>query len=132
MSHRSLPASTQPLRVLLVEDHPLNQMVVANMLEDLGHAVDVANDGQDALGYLQPADAHYDWVLTDLQMPNMDGFALSRWLRDHAVWHDVRIVGMTANAHAQDWQACANAGMDHLLTKPFEAQALQAVLRPQT
>ena len=74
------PASLRPLRVLLAEDHPVNQRVAAHMIERLGHHVTIAGDGRQAVEACALAD--YDLVLMDLQMPVMDGFEALRALRE--------------------------------------------------
>ncbi len=76
-------APAAQLALLLVEDHPINQVVMREQLENLGQKVDLASDGPEAL--LMASGRHYDLVLTDLQMPGMDGFTLARRLRDAAL-----------------------------------------------
>jgi PAS domain S-box-containing protein len=126
-------ALTRGRRVLLVEDNPVNQEVARAMLEDLGCAVRVADNGQRALEAL--ADESFDLVLMDCQMPEMDGFeALRRFRTSHGVAGtfatplDTPIVALTANALAGDSEACLAAGFTDYLAKPVKQQQLAALL----
>ncbi len=126
--------------VLLVEDNPVNQDVTATMLERTGCEVDSVSDGRAALERL--AARAYDVVLMDCQMPEMDGFAVTRAIRarerdgapsmrDGAGEPAGRlpIVALTANAMRGDRERCLAAGMDDYLSKPFSERQLRAVLR---
>ena len=141
---RSSPAASPPTRarscgppgragrspgcVLLVEDNPVNQEVASEMLRSLGCDVHVAEDGVQALEIL--ANAHYDVVLMDCQMPRMDGFEATRALRAREdEGQRTPIVALTANAMEGDREACLAAGMDDYLPKPFDRDALRGVLR---
>nr|MBA2464247.1 response regulator [Nocardioidaceae bacterium] len=117
-----------PLRVLLVEDNVVNQSVGRAMLARLGHLVDVADNGRDALhGVQQNA---YDVVLMDVHMPVMDGLeatsAMRAQLPDDRQPH---IIALTASSLDQDRQACADAGMDGFLLKPVRLAQLADALR---
>jgi CheY-like chemotaxis protein len=115
--------------VLVVEDNPVNCMVVQAMLEQLGMAVLLANDGGQAVELLR--DQPIDLVLMDCQMPVMDGYEATRRIRGsgHARAR-VPIVALTAHALADDRQRCEAAGMDDYLPKPVTSDALaQALLR---
>ncbi|MFG6111345.1 ATP-binding protein [Stenotrophomonas nematodicola] len=108
------------LHVLVAEDNPINQMILREQLEQLGcHAV-VASDGDEALGYW--AQRRFDAVLTDVNMPHIDGYALTRLLRADGV--RVPIIGATANAAPEERERCRSAGMDSCLVKPISLQAL--------
>lgn len=113
------------LRVLVVEDHPHNRQLLRGQLERLGCAVQLASDG--AQGLAACAAGAFDVVLTDVQMPVMDGYALSRRLR--AAGNPVRIVALTANAGDGEAGRCHAAGMDRCLVKPVLLQALAACLQ---
>ncbi len=122
------PIGEAPLRVLLVEDNPVNQRVVLLMLRALGCSTDVANNGVEALIRLEQRD-DYRVILLDVQMPEMDGFECAR--RIVATWGDrrPRIIALTANALDGDRQACLDAGMDDYLSKPLRREALADKLK---
>jgi signal transduction histidine kinase/DNA-binding response OmpR family regulator/HPt (histidine-containing phosphotransfer) domain-containing protein len=113
--------------VLLAEDNLVNQRVAVKMLEQLGCTVDVASNGARALEALEHA--HYDLVLMDCQMPEMDGFEATRAIRAReTVGIRTPIVAMTANAMAGDRELCLEAGMDGYLTKPVRPDELAATV----
>ncbi|MGQ0711935.1 MAG: response regulator [Rhodoferax sp.] len=118
-------------RLLLVEDNALNQQVACELLQDAGFAVDVAENGQVALESVlgaQQAQRGYDLVLMDMQMPVMDGLSATRCIRATLSADVLPIVAMTANALQADRDACLEAGMDDVVTKPIEPDALWAAL----
>jgi signal transduction histidine kinase/ligand-binding sensor domain-containing protein/CheY-like chemotaxis protein/HPt (histidine-containing phosphotransfer) domain-containing protein len=113
--------------VLVAEDQPLNREVAIGMLAALGLTADTANDGRQALQKL--AQTHYDAVLMDCEMPVMDGLAATRELRRVAGGGPrLPVIASTADATAEARAACADAGMDDYLTKPFTREALHATL----
>ncbi len=115
-------------RTLVVEDNPVNREVAGAMLETVAEA-HMASSGKEALEML--ANARYDVVLMDCQMPEMDGYETTRRFRE---WELVQgcprtpVVALTANALKGDAERCFAAGMDHYLTKPFSIEQLHAVL----
>ncbi len=121
-------ADSGALRILLAEDNLVNQKVATLMLRKLGHAVDVVDNGQEAVAaVLRHA---YDVVLMDVQMPVLDGLAATRAIRaDLPAERQPRIVAMTASVLVEDQRACAAAGMDDYLSKPVRERDLDAVLR---
>jgi two-component system, sensor histidine kinase and response regulator len=113
------------LRILLAEDHPVNQKVAARMLEKFGHVVSIANDGREAMdAFLRE---QFDLILLDVQMPGMNGYEVSRAIRAHEAAHGgkIPIVGLTANALKGDRELCLDAGMDEYLSKPVQSRQLQ-------
>ncbi len=116
--------SLRPLRVLLVEDNPVNQRLAHEILSRRGHQVTVAENGREALDRL--SEATFDIVLMDVQMPEMNGLDATRAIRagEHSTGRHVPIVAMTAHAMAGDRERCLAAGMDEYLTKPIRAEAL--------
>lgn len=95
--------------MLLAEDHPINQLLTAAMLDRLGCEVTVANNGEEAVAALETAS--FALVLMDMQTPGMDGVEATRRLR--AAGHDARalpIVALTANAFVEDVETCLRAG----------------------
>jgi len=124
-------------RVLLAEDNPVNQAVAMDMLESLGYQVTMAATGREAIAAL--SQAAYDVVLMDCQMPELDGLEATRMIRAQespARHKHIPIIALTANAFAQDREACLAAGMDDYLSKPFTLDQLHAALArwlpPQT
>ena len=115
-----------PLRVLLAEDHPVNQKVVQYILEPLGAKLTVASDGAQALALL--ADACFDLVLMDMQMPVMDGLAATRALRAQETARGetapVPVIMLSANALAEHRLKAVKAGADRHLAKPITASTL--------
>lgn len=110
--------------IMVVDDHPINRRLLADQLGSLGYQVVTANDGVDALHTLEKKTV--DIVLTDVNMPNMDGYTLTRTLRRQR-WA-APIVGVTANALAEERQRCLEAGMDNCLSKPVTLDVLQQAL----
>jgi signal transduction histidine kinase/DNA-binding response OmpR family regulator len=114
-------------RVLLVEDNPTNQLVARAILEREGARVQVADDGEAAIRLA--AEAGYDLILMDLQMPVMDGLEATRRLRgDGGPNRATRIVGLTAAAGPEFEAMCLEAGMDAYVTKPVTRASLAGVL----
>jgi len=126
------PANTVPAegrgRILLVEDNLINQQVALGMLQIQGYGVTVVNNGREALEAHEQDD--FDLILMDCHMPEMDGYEATREIRgrEQQSGQRVPIVALTANAMAQDREACLAAGMDDHLAKPFSMLALQEML----
>ena len=120
---------THGTRVLLVEDNPVNRDVAAGLLELLGYHVDSVEDGRQACE--RSATQSYGVILMDCQMPVMDGFAATAYIRERDQQRHMPrtpIVALTANAMEGDRDRCLAAGMDGYLTKPFSHQALSDML----
>ncbi|HEY9677230.1 MAG TPA: ATP-binding protein [Drouetiella sp.] len=115
-------------RVLLAEDHLVNQIVACDFLEELNVHVTVANNGFEVLEMLQGQ--NYDLILMDCQMPEMDGFEATAAVRDLELDSGKRtpIIAVTANAMAGDRERCLSLGMDDYLSKPYDLEALSMVL----
>lgn len=114
------------LRVLLVEDNQINQLVARHMLERLGHSSVTANNGLEALAVLK--DQSFDLILMDAMMPEMDGLAATRHIRAHEGRAHQLIVGLTAGSRHEDLAACLDAGMDIVTTKPITIDRLRAAI----
>lgn len=123
-----LPTGPTGLRILVVEDNPFNQKVSTMKLERWGHRVTVAANGREALAAL--ADAAFDVVFTDLQMPDMSGFELTAAVRRSEAGTRTRlpIVAMTAHAMSGAREECLAAGMDDYVSKPIRDDDLRAAL----
>ncbi|MBE9610282.1 ATP-binding protein [Chitinilyticum piscinae] len=113
-------------QVLVVEDNPLNQRVVAIGLQRLGCEVALAANGLEALE--KAAENQFDLILMDCQMPVMDGLEATRRLRQQPQTATLPIIALTANALQESEQACLDAGMDDFLTKPINFDLLRQVL----
>ncbi|HZC25202.1 MAG TPA: response regulator, partial [Candidatus Binatia bacterium] len=136
VTRHDMRLQSRKLRVLLAEDNPVNQKVGVKMLEKMGHEVNVARDGHEAMTALEAAT--YDLVFMDVQMPEMDGLTATRKIREREkqTGRHVPIVAMTAHAMKGDQQRCLEAGMDGYLTKPVSspqiAEAIARVLGAET
>jgi two-component system sensor histidine kinase/response regulator len=116
--------SRRRLRILLAEDNPVNQEVAAAMLRKRGHIVDVVDDGLQAVE--QAGREHYDVVLMDIQMPEMDGYEATEAIRAIPGGRDLPIVALTAHALADEREKALAHGMNAYLAKPFKAFELFA------
>ena len=112
------------IMVLIVDDHPINRMLLSEQLGTLGYQTKTAQDGVDALNVLSRN--HIDIVLSDVNMPNMDGYRLTQRLRQ--LGHAFPVIGVTANALAEEKQRCMDAGMDNCLSKPVTLDVLKVTL----
>jgi CheY-like chemotaxis protein len=118
--------------VLVVEDDPVNQLVLFGMLKKLGCEVDVVDDGDAA--HRAVSAGHYDIVFMDCHMPVMDGFEATRRIRaaEQPGGHALVIVALTADSLASDRQRCLDVGMNDFLTKPVSSSQLSATIERWT
>jgi PAS domain S-box-containing protein len=118
-----------PLRVLVAEDHPINQTLLLHLLRRQGHAVVMTGNGKEAVAayHEQP----FDVVLMDVQMPEMDGFEATALIRahEHRTGRHTPVYAMTARAMAGDRERCLMHGMDGYLAKPLAASELWRTLK---
>ena len=131
-SVRDCCATNRGLRILVAEDHPVNQKVAVRMLERLGHEAVVVGDGSKAVAALETGS--YDAVLMDVQMPDMDGFEALRIIRERerTTGNRVPIIALTAHAMQGDRERCLRAGFDQYLAKPIHQRDLDAALTALT
>ncbi len=119
-------------RILLVEDNLVNQTVAKRMLTKEGYLVDVAENGEQALGKVGNG-GKYDLIFMDCQMPRMDGYEASRRIREMEAGNSaasrVPIIALTANAMQGDREKCLSAGMDDYIAKPVKKDAVFEMLR---
>jgi CheY-like chemotaxis protein len=120
----SMPApSGSSARILVVEDNHVNQKVVTAVLRKRGFAIELANDGQEALHKLEHS-AAFDLVLMDVQMPVLDGLEATRLIRKEPRWSALPIIAMTAHAMNGDKERCLEAGMNGYISKPVHPALL--------
>jgi PAS domain S-box-containing protein len=120
-------ASMGQLRILLAEDHPINQRVVQLILEPSGADLTIVSNGREALEIFQPN--RFDLILMDMQMPVMDGLAATREIRRRERELGVAptpIAMLTANAMCEHRDQATAAGADHLIAKPITPESLTA------
>ena len=110
-------------RILLVEDHPLNQELACELLRRAGMQVVVASDGQQALDILA-REGTFDGVLMDCQMPVMDGYTATQRLRQNPEWTDLPVIAMTASALVEDRARALASGMNAHITKPINVELM--------
>ncbi len=116
-----------PLKILIAEDNIINQKIASRILSQMGYTADVAGDGIEVLECL--ARQHYDLVLMDVQMPELDGLQttgriLEKWIPAERP----KIIAMTANATQGDMENCMNSGMDDFISKPILSEELRTML----
>ncbi len=121
-------AEKRGLRILLVEDNPVNQRVAVSFLERMGFRPALAGNGLEAIE--QMSQVEFDLILMDLQMPEMDGIeATDRIRRMHGQQSQAIIIAMTANTLSEDKQRCLEAGMDDFISKPVRPVELEEVIK---
>jgi PAS domain S-box-containing protein len=125
------PSRTKPARrlnILVAEDHPINQILVATILTDWGHTFSIANNGSEVLRMLerQPEDHPFDLILMDGQMPETDGYQATAEIRrrERGTGKHIHIIAVTAHAMKDDREACLAAGMDDYVSKPIDPDQL--------
>jgi len=118
---------TRPARILIVEDNVVNQKVVLAVLRKRKFHMDVANDGREALNFMESAEP-YDLILMDVQMPILDGLETTRIIRKDPRWSSLPILAMTAHAMTGDRERCIEAGMNGYISKPIQPAHLIATI----
>ena len=120
------PQRLRGIRVLLAEDNEINQQIAVELLQGVGALVDVVENGRAAIDMLTVAGAEqrYDLVLTDLQMPEMDGYQVATHIRADARFRHLPIIAMTAHAIVEERERCFAVGMDDHVSKPIDADDL--------
>ena len=119
-------AEEMPVRILVVEDNPANLQVVQTVLHALGYQPDIAQTGQAGI---EMAEANgYDLILLDVQLPDIDGWAVARHLRQYVRDKQLSIVAITASVSPDDRQRCFDSGMDDFVMKPFKISTLKDMI----
>ena len=128
VSNGMLTAPSRPLRILLVEDNPVNQKVAVSLLSRRGHTVEAVDNGM--LAVERSAASPFDVILMDVSMPGMDGWEATRRIRARESGKGLHtpIIAMTAHALKMAFDECFAAGMDDVLLKPFDPPDLYAVV----
>lgn len=123
------PATAPVLNVLVVDDHPANRLLMCQQLGYLGHQFTAAHNG--SAGFQAWRQEHFDLVIADCNMPIMNGYELSRSIREYEQREQLTpcvVLGFTANAQPEEKQRCAQAGMNDCLFKPISLTALERQL----
>ena len=115
------------LRVLVVDDHPVNQEFAAEALRRMGHTVTMATNGEEAMAKLEAE--RFDVVMMDVQLPGIDGLEATRRIRATDRGKRTRVIAMTAFTRKEDRDRCLAAGMDAVMTKPIDIGELSGALR---
>ncbi|MBA4490204.1 response regulator [Paracoccus sp. S1E-3] len=123
-----LPTALHGLRVLLAEDNEINREIAVELLQDAGLLVDCAENGRIACERLEACEVTYAAVLMDVQMPEMDGVAATRRIRQTWPAEALPIIAMTAHAYEEDRLRCLEAGMNDHVSKPVDPPVLLQVL----
>jgi CheY-like chemotaxis protein len=124
---RPANTNTRRARILVADDNATNQKVAVRMLQRLGYRGDVASTGAEAVSMLNSG--HYDAVLMDCQMPDIDGYDAARQIRhNERGGRRVPIIAMTADAMPGERERCLAAGMDDYISKPVKLHVVAAVL----
>jgi len=111
-------ASHQPYRILLAEDHEINQQIAVELLESRGYSVGVAENGLQVLMLLEPL--AWDLILMDIHMPEMDGLEATKQIRRNPVYQQLPIIAMSANMIQKDREQYFAAGMNDMIQKPID------------
>jgi two-component system, sensor histidine kinase and response regulator len=123
-----IPPAAKSLRILVTDDNPINQQLVARALEKQAHTVTLASSGPEALAL--SAQQTFDLILMDVQMPGMNGYEATQAirLREQGTGRHIPIIALTAHAMKGDREICLDAGMDDYLGKPIHLKELLAML----
>jgi len=126
--HSITDAAKQSTRILLVEDNPINQKLVARLLTKAGYQVKVVNNGGEAVSIYTATPDQFDIIFMDVQMPEMDGKAATRAIRSQG-FAEIPIIAMTAQAMKGDREKCLEAGMNDYISKPIKREAVFAMVK---
>ena len=128
----AIAAPPRSLAVLIAEDNPINQRLAAKLLEKQGHTVALAANGREAIDAWRAG--RYDLILMDVQMPEVDGFAATRAIRECETGTGGRIpiIALTAHTLQGDRERCLEAGMDAYVTKPIRPEELAEAMAAAT
>lgn len=128
-NHTDVRSIFAGVRILLAEDNDVNQLVACGIMKLFGLEVKAVSNGSEAIRALETE--HFDTVLMDVQMPELDGYEATKQIRDISSGvknHQIPVIAMTAHAGATDREKCINAGMDDYCTKPIDPDNLKQLL----
>jgi CheY-like chemotaxis protein len=131
MSITNIEQITEAASIMVVEDDPINMLLISEVLRKMGFEVIRASNGKQALEILP----HYEPVLIfmDVNMPEMDGYSTTRFIREMPEpYRTVPIIALTADAMQGDREKCIAAGMDDYISKPFRIEEIVGVLKSRT
>jgi PAS domain S-box-containing protein len=129
ITRHSLREARQRLRILVAEDNIVNEEFIVRLLEKRGHTTKVAHNGREALAALE--NDHYDLILMDVRMPELDGFEATALIRERerSTGQHIPIIAMTAHAMKGDRERCLAAGMDAYVSKPVNVPELLTTIQ---
>ena len=128
LKRNSLSKITEAASILVVEDDPINMLLISEILRQMGFDVLKANNGREALNLLPSIDPVL--IFMDVNMPELDGYAATRAIRSgSAPWCDLPIIALTADAMKGDREKCLEAGMNGYIAKPFRIDEIQQLLK---
>ena len=128
--NNSRSTAGEQIQILVAEDVETNQKIILEMIHMLGHAIDIANNGNEAVEKYQSK--KYDLIFMDCQMPVLDGYEATRKIREIEQRLDipsVPIIALTAGFDKQDKERCKSAGMNHYVTKPFSISDIKRTIK---
>ncbi|HPR05897.1 MAG: response regulator [Zoogloeaceae bacterium] len=117
------------IRILVVDDEPFNLDIISEYLEGAGYLLQMAESGEEAWTYLRRGDSQFDLVVLDRMMPGIDGLELLRWIQADRRLADIPVIMQTAAASPEQVREGLAAGAYYYLTKPFEPESLQSIVR---
>ena len=120
--------SLKGVRILIVEDNPINQQIAEEILANAGAITTIANDGKEAVTLVAKGQT-FDIILMDLQMPAMDGFEATKVIRQTLGKETTPVIAMTAHSKAEEWERCVAAGMNDYAAKPINVEDLFSTIR---
>ncbi|MCE1226653.1 MAG: ATP-binding protein [Geobacteraceae bacterium] len=124
--------SLKGLHLLVAEDHPINRQIAREILEVVGIQVETADNGREAVAFMQDHGDSIDLILMDIQMPIMDGYEATREIRQRYSRNRLPIVAMTAHALNEERERCLSSGMNEHLAKPIVVEKLYELLARMT
>ena len=117
--------TNSPKKILLVEDNPINQKMIAYFLNEIGYVVDIANNGKEALALYH---IDYKLIILDIGLPDIDGYTVCKLIRSLKEGKQIPIIACTAFLLSDVSQHCCEAGMDEVINKPTDVEELRLLI----